>query len=339
MSRLSLSICILLLLDCSHSEDNFLTGANDVIAVVNEEGDIQATPFHVQFGKKDIWLPRSGLEVHLAVNNEVVPVSMVLDSSGRGYFQQNEPQGYAQYGFWTALFGNTPLQGRTNSATSVQLGSLGLHMGTNLVEYQVTTPLGSVVTVTAVIHLVKNTAKFIVSDIDGTITKSSVVGMLLPSLGISDWKHRGVVELYSKIADQGYQIIYLTNRAIGQSDMTRSYLYSLSEAPYTMPRGPVLLQVESVLDALKTEVIAGQPEVNKIAALDRVSGLFPENPFVSGFGNKAWDVLVYKSVHISPNLIFSVQKDSRVFCEGTGAISNYSDLIGSVETLYEARDV
>ena len=58
-------------------------------------------------------------------------------------------------------------------------------------------------------------------------------------LGLSDWKHEGVVELYSKIGDQGYTVLYLTNRAIGQSDMTRQYINSISENQYKMPEGPI----------------------------------------------------------------------------------------------------
>ena len=42
------------------ADNNFLTGANDVIAVEGEEGELRASPFAAQFGKKDIWLPRSG---------------------------------------------------------------------------------------------------------------------------------------------------------------------------------------------------------------------------------------------------------------------------------------
>ena len=91
-------------------------------------------------------------------------------------------------------------------------------------------------------------------------------------------------------------------------------------------------QVESVLGALETELLNGQPEVNKIAALrweklfwqgyddedrgstspflkfllwicsrfnnfllSRVRGLFPgREPFWAGYGNKAWDILAYK---------------------------------------------
>jgi len=174
----------------------------------------------------------------------------------------------------------------------------------------------------------------VVSDIDGTVTRSNIRGMILPALGLSDWKHSGVVELYQKIAEQGYTLVYLTNRAIGQSDMTREYIYSLKEKPYTMPRGPVLLQVESLFGAFKTEVIKGQPEVNKIAALSRVKGLFPGNPFFSGFGNKAWDILAYKALNINPDLIFNVQEDSQLISEGTGIPTNYTSLVQNIQTLY-----
>ena len=76
--------------------------------------------------------------------------------------------------------------------------------------------------------------------------------------------HRGVVRLYRAIADQGYTLLYLTNRAIGQAGMTREYLAGLQEAGVSMPAGPVLCQVDSLLGAIQTEVLpAGQPEVNK----------------------------------------------------------------------------
>ena len=69
--------------DISSADNNFLTGANDIIAVVDEDGDMKASPFNVQFGKKDIWLPRAGHVVSLEVNKKDVPVGMVLDSAGQ----------------------------------------------------------------------------------------------------------------------------------------------------------------------------------------------------------------------------------------------------------------
>jgi len=326
------------------ADNNFLTGANDVIAVKRseegggEEVDINASPFAVQFGKKDIWLPRSGHQVKVTVNNVPAPsLAMVLDSTGTAYFPTQEQPGGRQYRFWTALLGmgEPAPQHRTNSASPSQLAALDLRPGVNSIKYEVTTKSGSTVTTSASIHLINSTARLVVSDIDGTVTKSNVRGIVLPALGISDWKHEGVVELYSKIADQGYTIMFLTNRAIGQSEMTADYIKSLSEGRFKMPQGPVLLQVESVLGALETELLNGQPEVNKIAALSRVRGLFPgREPFWAGYGNKAWDILAYKAIGINPNRIFNVLSDSKVVSEGTGLSGNYSEMIRAVPDNY-----
>ena len=49
------------------------------------------------------------------------------------------------------------------------------------------------------------------------------------------------------------------------------------------------------------KVINGQPELNKIVALSKIRGLFPQNPFVSGFGNKVSPFTFYDSA--SPSYI------------------------------------
>jgi len=286
---------------------------------------------------KDIWLPRLGHIVNMTVNGEHVPVGMVLDKEGRAYFPtQADNIGKRQYRFWSALLGlgdGNPKH-RTTTATASQLARLGLLPGLNDVLFQVTTATGTVVTTHSKVHLISNTSRIVVSDIDGTVTKSNIRGFLLPALGLSDWKHLGVVELYSKIAEQGYTVVYLTNRAIGQSDMTREYIYSLTENQYRMPKGPVLLQVESLLNAFQTEVITGQPEVNKIALLSRIRGLFPANPFFAGFGNKAWDILAYKALSIDPNMIFNVDEESSLVIEGSGLRTTYRDLINNIDNIF-----
>lgn len=40
--------------------------------------------------------------------------------------------------------------------------------------------------------------KIVVSDIDGTITKSDVMGHIAPVIGVQ-WAHSGVVQLYNRI--------------------------------------------------------------------------------------------------------------------------------------------
>ena len=78
------TLCVLTLIsDIAYADTNILTGANDIIAVVDEDGSIKASPFSVQFGKKDIWFPRSGHLVSLEVNGKDVSLAMVLDSEGQ----------------------------------------------------------------------------------------------------------------------------------------------------------------------------------------------------------------------------------------------------------------
>ena len=55
----------------------------------------------------------------------------------------------------------------------------------------------------------------VISDIDGTITKSDVLGHILPIVG-QDWAQSGVAQLFTKIKNNGYRILYLSARAIGQ---------------------------------------------------------------------------------------------------------------------------
>ena len=78
-----------------------------------------------------------------------------------------------QYRFWSALLGvrDPEPKLRTSSATHAQLDQLGLRSGVNSLEYRVETSTGTVVTSRASIFLLNSTAKIVVSDIDGTVTK------------------------------------------------------------------------------------------------------------------------------------------------------------------------
>ena len=63
-------------------------------------------------------------------------------------------------------------------------------------------------------------AQVVISDIDGTITKSDVLGHFLPVIG-QIWAQAGVAKLFSKIHDNGYKIMYLSARALGQATITK----------------------------------------------------------------------------------------------------------------------
>jgi len=325
-----------------NGDTNVLTGANDVIVVRNSDGDLYSTPFSVQFGKAAIWLPRSGHVVSIKINGIMVPLSLTLNSEGHAYFSTTETE-QKNYRFWSAFFGTAdpkPYQ-MTDTATSAQLEQLNLKKGQNSIDYQVRTSSGSLVSTSAIIFLLDSTQKFVVSDIDGTITRSDFRGFILPALGLSDWKHDGVVKLFRSISEQGYMMIYLSSRSIGQADSTRSYIYSLREERSSMPAGPVLLSTNSVLSALKTEVVDGNPEVQKIAKLARVRGIFNnvrgegKNPLYAAYGNRETDFMAYRALNIDPARIFRLNEDSLIYSGAEPDLAtNFTMHLDQVQTLY-----
>jgi phosphatidate phosphatase LPIN len=82
------------------------------------------------------------------------------------------------------------------------------------------------VVVTMKIFLWNAQEKIVVSDIDGTITKSDILGQILGQMRYK-WFHTGVTRLYTEIYKRNYKIVYLTARAIGQYEQTSKFLESV----------------------------------------------------------------------------------------------------------------
>ena len=89
-----------------------------------------------------------------------------------------------------------------------------------------------------------------------------------------DWAHRGVADLYTKIHENGYKIMYLSARAIGQSSITKEYLQSVKQGEVWLPDGPVFLNPDSLIHAFKREVIDRNPEEFKIRCLKDIQAWF-----------------------------------------------------------------
>jgi phosphatidate phosphatase LPIN len=172
------------------------------------------------------------------------------------------------------------------------------------------------------IYLWKDDAKIVVSDIDGTITKSDVWGHLYGMMG-RDWTHHGVASLYTKIVKNGYKIVYLTSRPLGQSSSTKTYLKNVRQDGCKLPDGPVLLSPDGVFAALYRELIIRKPEDFKIACLRTIAELFSgTNPFVAGFGNKITDVITYKALDIPLSRIFTINHKGELYAELVKTLSS-----------------
>lgn len=112
---------------------------------------------------------------------------------------------------------------KTLRLTSEQIKSLNLKPGMNEFEFSVTTAYQGTSRCKCYVFRWRHNDKVIISDIDGTITKSDVLGHLLPMVG-KDWAQLGVAELFTKIAENGYKLLYLSARAIGQSRVSLFHL-------------------------------------------------------------------------------------------------------------------
>lgn len=228
---------------------------------------------------------------------------------------------------------------KTLRLTSDQLKSLDLNPGQNEMSFTV-----NKATCTANLWLWRYDVPIIISDIDGTITKSDALGHVLNMIG-RDWTHLGVAKLYTDIAANGYNILYLTSRSIGQADTTRTYLSGIvQEGGYRLPKGPVILSPDRTIAALRREVYLRKPEIFKMACLRDIMTLFQEasgssklfidapstqpkdpnnpldavkpfratSPFYAGFGNRLTDALSYRSVNIPSTRIFTINSSAEV---------------------------
>lgn len=122
-----------------------------------------------------------------------------------------------------------------NETSAIELvKSLGLKEGSNEVVFSVTTAYQGTTRCKCNIYLWNHDDKIVISDIDGTITKSDVLGHILPIIG-RDWAQSGVVNLFNKIKDNNYKLLYLSARAIGQARVTREYLRSVKQGALCLP--------------------------------------------------------------------------------------------------------
>uniref|UniRef100_A0A673ZLQ0 phosphatidate phosphatase n=1 Tax=Salmo trutta TaxID=8032 RepID=A0A673ZLQ0_SALTR len=197
-----------------------------------------------------------------------------------------------------------------------QLASLQLKEGPNEVVFSVTTQYQGTCRCQGTIYLWSWDDKIVISDIDGTITRSDTLGHILPTLG-KDWTHQGIARLYHRVSQNGYKFMYCSARAIGMADMTRGYLHWVNERGTMLPIGPVLLSPSSLFSALHREVIEKKPERFKIECLTDIKQLFHPNtePFYAAFGNRATDVYSYKEVGVPLNRIFTVNPKGELIQE------------------------
>ncbi|GAA5922827.1 phosphatidate phosphatase PAH1 [Sporobolomyces koalae] len=226
---------------------------------------------------------------------------------------------------------------KTLRLTSEQLKALKLNKGMNTISFSVRSSYSGYATCTSRIFLWEGDYQVVISDIDGTITKSDALGHVFTMIG-RDWTHLGVAKLYTDISRNGYKMMYLTSRAIGQADTTREYLKGIKQNGFQLPDGPVIMSPDRLMTSLHREVIMRKPEVFKMACLRDIQRLFGErSPFYAGFGNRITDALSYRSVDIPSSRIFTIDSNGEVkmeLLELAGYKSSYIHMTDLVDQMF-----
>ena len=219
---------------------------------------------------------------------------------------------------------------------SEQLKSLDLKEGRNDVVYTVTSSLQGVQQVHGRIFLWKSDSKIVISDVDGTITKSDVLGHLLTMMG-KDWSHIGVARLYDLISKNGYKIVYLSSRAIGQANLTRDFLFSLRQDGVQLPDGPLIVSPDRLFKSFFREVIEKSSQKFKASALNEIARLFPVeySPFYAGFGNRDTDAIAYRTSGVALDKIFIINPKGSIFVFNHNVyLDSYPQMIEIVHEIF-----
>ena len=230
-----------------------------------------------------------------------------------------------------------PRKRRNTRLTSEELKMLDLKPGLNTVTYSYKSRVFGTQTLECNLFLWDSEDKVVVSDIDGTITKSDVLGHIYTMVG-KDYAHPGIASLYRKIVRNGFKILFVTSRAISQSNSTRAYLRTLTQNGETLPIGPVMCAPDPISTALYREVVARKPEVFKIRCLTRVRRLFDldinKTRMFAGFGNRSSDALAYKTCGIELDKIYTIDPKSRLRSEKTGETFEIQHLMDKVDQAF-----
>ena len=327
------------------------SGSMDILVIESPNGEYKSSAFHVRFGSLKV-IKAKEKNIDIFVNSKKTNVTMKLSSSGDAYFQfdESDTQVINQQNLYDKEVNDNLKEKdellkndynlfkkkyKSFFPSSNQIKELNLKPEKNEICFVCRTSSSGIQTLKSSIYLWTYNSKIVISDVDGTITRSDVLGQVLPILG-RDWTHEGVAELFTKIINQGYKLIYLTSRAIGQSTMTKNYLDSLIQEKKSLPPGPLIMSPDGVFTSLKREVIERKPHLLKIPVLSELKNLFPQNvtPFFAGFGNRETDGIAYRYIGIPLNNIFLIDTSSRVLRLGETKKQSYKLIAEKVEDIF-----
>ena len=332
-----------------------LGGVIDIIVIELPNGHFRSSSFHVRFSSTQV-VNSKDVDILIYVNGKKKDIKMKLAKSGDAYFSLDKLDPYIldqsnikfpddkndDYYYIDTNFKKLNKNKHCSLfPTEEQIKKMDLKQGKNEICFAIETYLGGIQILKSNIYLWPNTIKMILWDIDGTVTKSDVLGVILPRIGI-DWNHDGVIELIDKMSIGGYKIVYLTARAIFQGEATHEFLGNIKQNEKKLPDGPIIMDPDGIFSSFKKGIIQKQQYLIKILSLLEIKNLFgsddTEQHFYAGFGNKETDAIAYRYLGIPMKNIFIINTSSYVVQLGQKEKITYQNLIESFEVYFPKLD-
>ena len=234
-------------------------GVIDVIVVKQSDGSFKSSRIHLNFGISNT----KSFPLEIKVNNETI--------YGHGIILISKETSY--------------------KIKSEDINRMNLVQGRNSVEYSIQPDYSKRIILYSFIYFWNFNDKIVVSDIDGTITKSDFFGFLLKN----KWCQSGVVKLFNKIENNLYKLIYLSARPRGLN--TRQFLKEINQFEKRLPDGPILLNPSNIFKSFCQHATKRSDKL-KTLCLNEIIELFPANPIIAGFGNQSSDREAYKNCFV-----------------------------------------
>lgn len=183
------------------------------------------------------------------------------------------------------------------------------------------------------IYLFDQQTKFVIADIDGTITKSDFRG-LLAKIFEFDHHHDGIIELFDAVSKNGYVLIYISAISSSADELTRQYLFDQLQNidGYSLPMSPLFMSPITWHKAF----ISQDKAAIKLSTLHSIIELFDtkENVIAAAYGNKDTDTKAYLDSGIDPKKVFFVNEEGHMIDIGTETETSYVEHFHNVSTMF-----
>jgi phosphatidate phosphatase LPIN len=194
------------------------------------------------------------------------------------------------------------------SPSQEELNEMELEFGENQFEFVLHDGTESELRIGAKLFLWPITAKIVITEIDGAISRLAGTSRMFSTLFLNEEQsfHPGAPQFYSKLAENGYHIVYLSCRGIHQADVIQDILKRSEQGKFALPKGPVLLNPDGLVNRHQDEMYLNATREFQVAALNGIRALFPLdiNPFYAAFGKTYSDSVIFTQVGVFPGKVF-----------------------------------